>query len=112
MKYEAEDHPSVRVIHFEGDLGREDEAALKKLFVRLREGESNHVVFDLADVSFMDSTQLGTLVWGLKNLREAGGDLRLCGLQGFVANLFEMTELDKAFRTYPDRRSAVDSFTG
>jgi len=111
MEYRTDDRPAVRVIHFEGDIAKADDQDLKRLFVNLKQDGATRVVFDLGKVTFLDSVVLGTLVWGLKNLREAGGDLRLCGLQGFVLRLFEMTELVKAFRVFDDCHDAAESFT-
>src|SRR5438046_2874045 len=55
------------------------------------------VVVDLADVRFLDSTALSTLVYAMKRARALGGDVRLCGLQQPVRMIFEMTRLDRVF---------------
>ena len=103
-------HAPVHVLRFDGDLGAAAEHDLRKAFVELAKGGHLHAVADLRPVAFMDSTALGTLVWGLKNLRERGGDLRLFGLQGFVARLFELTTLDKAFRIFATEDEALHSY--
>jgi anti-sigma B factor antagonist len=112
MQYDTDERPAARIVRFAGDIGSSDEHELKTLFVRLKEDAAVQAVFDMGKVGFLDSTALGTLVWGLKNLREAGGDLRLCGLTGFVRRLFEMTGLDKAFQVFEDCEQAVQSFAG
>jgi anti-sigma B factor antagonist len=68
------------------------------------------MVVDLEEVTFMDSAALATLVQGMKQCREAGGDLRVCSLQQPVRTIFELTRLDKAFTLFPDRTTAVQSF--
>ena len=68
------------------------------------------LVVDLEEVTFMDSSALATLVQGMKQCRQAGGDLRVCSLQQPVRTIFELTRLDKAFALFSDRTSAVKSF--
>ncbi len=65
---------------------------------------NNLVLLDLADVNFIDSTGLGTLIVALKMLRNAGGDLYLCSLAAPVKHLFAMTGMDSVFETLGDRR--------
>lgn len=110
MNFELSEHPSVQVITFNGDLGASDDPDLRKLFVELREQGKTNVVWNLEKVTFLDSTALGTMVWGMRNLREADGDLRLCCLEGFVRRLFELTSLDMAFKVFDTEAEALESF--
>jgi len=55
----------------------------------------------------IDSSGLGEEVRAMKRARQAGGDLRLCGVREDVLQLFEMTRLNKAIAIYPTRRSSV-----
>jgi anti-anti-sigma factor len=64
---------------------------------------NNLVLLDLADVNFIDSSGLGTLIAVLKMLRTAGGDLYLCSLAAPVQNLFTLTRMDGIFETLGDR---------
>ena len=68
------------------------------------------IAADMTKVSFLDSIILGTLVWGMKKMRDAGGDWRLFGLHAFVRRLFDITQLDKAFQLFDDEESAVSSY--
>lgn len=68
------------------------------------------VVINLANVNFVDSTALATLVQGMKRCRQQNGDLRLCSLQQPVSIIFELTRLDKTFAIYPNEGEAIGSF--
>jgi anti-sigma B factor antagonist len=98
------------VVRFDGDLGAAAEKEMRKMFLRLNDDGAKHIVFDMSRVSFLDSTVLGAFVWGLKNVRERGGDLRMFGLHDFVGKLFSITQLDKAFRIFDDEDAALASF--
>lgn len=60
----------------------------------------NHLVVDLQDVTFMDSTALGVLVGRLKLVRAQGGSLRLVSNQDRVLKVFAITGLDKVFQIF------------
>ncbi len=110
MDYDVDDHPAVRVIRFAGDLGSHDDPELKRMFVGLANEKRVRVAADMSKVTFLDSTALGTLVWGMKNLREADGDFRMFALQGFVERLFHLTSLDQAFRIFETEEQCVRSY--
>lgn len=72
--------------------------------------DRNHVVVNLAGVTFIDSSALAMLVRGLKRCRQQGGDVHLCAMQPPVRIIFELTKLDKAFRIFPTEQDAVAAF--
>lgn len=70
----------------------------------------DRLVLDLQEVSFMDSTGLGSLLSCLRAVKERGGTLKLAGLTPDVAALFEMVLMDRVFDIYSDAPLAVESF--
>ena len=64
------------------------------------------LVVDLTVVAFVDSSGLGALVSSLK-LIGRGGELVLCGLNDTVVTLFELTRMDKVFRSFATSAEAV-----
>jgi anti-sigma B factor antagonist len=69
---------------------------------------AEHVIADLSQVDFLDSTGLGALVGGLKRLREADGSLSLVIRTPRILRIFEITGLTKALAI---QRSAADAIT-
>ncbi|HNP69465.1 MAG TPA: STAS domain-containing protein [Kouleothrix sp.] len=72
--------------------------------------EQPQIVINLANVHFVDSTALATLVQGLNRCRKRNGELYLCGLQQQVFMIFELTRLDKAFQIFVDEDHAIGAF--
>lgn len=67
-------------------------------------------VIDLAQVDFMDSSGLVSLVKGLKSARQSGCRLVLCNVQVPVRLILELTQLDSVFEifdTYDEILTAV-----
>jgi anti-sigma B factor antagonist len=69
-----------------------------------------NIILNLENVSEIDSTGLGTLVFGLARLRKAGGRLALVNLNRSHLELFLLTRLAIAFEFFEDEQDAVNSF--
>lgn len=69
------------------------------------------LVVDLTNVSFIDSSGLAALVSGLKATLQAGGTLKLAGLNDQARTIFRITRLDRVFELYPDIAAAIDAFS-
>ena len=110
MDYSIEDRGHASVIRFGGDLAGDDADALKRMFIDLRRAGTEKVAVDMRRVEFMDSTVIGLFVWGMKNLREDGCDFRLFHMTKPVAQLFEITQLDRAFQIFDAESSALESY--
>lgn len=68
---------------------------------------AKHVVVDLTDTTFIDSTTLGVLVGGVRRLREKDGDLSLVCSDRNINKIFEITGLDQIFPIAASREEAL-----
>lgn len=69
-------------------------------------------IMDLAQVDFMDSAGLVSLVQGLKVARQSGCRLVICNVQAPVRLVLELTQLDSVFEifhTYEEIITAVNN---
>jgi anti-sigma B factor antagonist len=87
----------------------EESAALRETVKSAITGNSN-VVLNLAEVNYIDSGGLGTLVSLYTTARHAGGALKLANLTKRVGDLLQVTKLVSVFEVFPDEQSAVQSF--
>lgn len=74
--------------------------------------EEKCVVLDLTRVEFMDSTGLGVLIGRYRELKEAGGELRIVLQGGPIRHLLKMTGLEGVFDVFETRDDAVANCTG
>lgn len=58
----------------------------------------NTFVIDMSKLDYIDSSGLGVLIALNKVSIKSGGSVSLCGLQGTVEELFEVTHLKKVFK--------------
>jgi len=63
------------------------------------------ILLDLSIVDFMDSSGLGAIVSGLKDI--GGGQLAICNMQMPVEELFKLTRMDRVFAIYDSVDNAV-----
>ncbi len=53
------------------------------------------IIFDLTHVTHIDSTGIGIIVMSAGQVKDAGGQLRLAGLNPHVEQVLRMTNIDK-----------------
>ncbi len=100
----------VLIVSVDGQLIVANRNELKdKVLKALEDGESK-VVLDFLSTEYIDSSGLGVLVSVSKKIREAGGELRLAGLNEDLRMLFELTKLDTLFKICNTTDEAVQSF--
>lgn len=105
-----EEANDVLIVDVTGDLDARSAGDLKLTLNEKIEGGKVWILVNLSEVPYMDSAGLGVLVSGLKNTNRQNGDLRICGLQPDVRNIFELTRLNKVFQIFEDEASAIASF--
>jgi len=80
--------------------------ALKQQIISHCAAGSPHQIVDLAEVSFLDSTGLGTLVAGLKRCEEEGGRLVLARAGAQVTRVLQLTRLHRVFDVFDSLEAA------
>lgn len=69
-----------------------------------------HLLVDLKPVIYIDSSGLGALLFGLRQIREAGGDLKLLNATSRVRKLIEIGHLETHLINFDDESEALQSF--
>lgn len=84
---------------------------LASLLSRLEQsdGAAPHVVLNMRDVTYLNSSNIAQLLNVRRTLRERQRSLRVCSIADSVWQLFLVTGLDKVFVFAPDPASAIAS---
>ena len=109
MAYELH-HDAIdggHLIAVSGDLDIAATPELSTILVIAVQSPGSTVVLDLADVQFIDSTALGTLLRAGAEIEAAGKTLRVVCEAGPVRRLLEMTNLTNRFQLWPTRAQAL-----
>lgn len=111
IEVEAEDADrKATVVRVAGRLNAASSPEAKARLKGLAGDGPKHLLLDLSELSFIDSSGLSTLVAGYKAAVEAGGSLKLACLVPQVREVFALTHLDRVFETFPDVATALASF--
>jgi anti-sigma B factor antagonist len=97
------------VLRVTGEVDVYTAPQVRERVIKLAADGVRHVIADLREVSFLDSTGLGALVGSLKRLREQDGSLRLVASQGRITQLLRLTQLDTVFAVH---QSVPEAITG
>ncbi len=112
MSINVRENYQTAVVEIEGKfLGSVEGPELKETLEDLKQAGKTHVVVDLAQTDFMDSSGIGALISGLTTMRRAGGDIRLANMEKRIKNLFVMTRLlGPVFASYESVEDAARSY--
>jgi anti-sigma B factor antagonist len=67
---------------------------------------SDHMILDMTQVAFMDSSGLGALVGHMKYMGTER-KFEICGLSPTVEKVFKLTRMDSVFKIYDNLNDAV-----
>lgn len=100
------------VIAVAGEIDVYTAPKLREAMTALVDEGRGHLVIDLEDVEFMDSTGLGVLVGGLKRVRGIDGSLDIVCTHERLLKIFRITGLNKVFDLYDSQAEALAASRG
>jgi len=110
MEITVKSTDTFHTFYLKGRLDLASSSELKeKVKEYLKQGRTN-IILNLAQVDFINSSGLGTLVSTLKEVRTARGKIVLCCLAPYVKEIFEITQLTHIFDIYVDEGRAQEGF--
>lgn len=111
MKIREERKNNILLLTLEGELmGGDELKPFHEIIYRTIKAGLYRVVADMAEVKWMNSSGLGTLMAGLTTLRSSGGDLKLIRVPDRVKRPIEITKLDQVLRMFATFEEAEKSF--
>jgi anti-sigma B factor antagonist len=70
------------------------------------------VIVDCSRLTYISSAGLGVFMSFVEDVREKGGDIKICGLTDDVYQVFDILGFPALFDMVPDRQTAIDKFCG
>jgi anti-anti-sigma factor len=105
--------PVVCIVTVKGRLiGGEPVNQFESAFQSALAGGRVYLIFDLADVPFMDSSGIGSVVNALRLSTKMGGNVKLVNPASFVAKTFKMVGIMSLFTVYQSEADAVAACGG
>jgi len=91
-------------------LGEGDVQVKERIKDLLADGQ-RRVLLNLAEVNYIDSAGLGTLISSYTTAKREGGSLKLVNLTRRIQDLLAITKLITVFETFENEAEALDSFS-
>ena len=97
------------VVTLAGEIDLHKAPEVHRALIGACEEKPRNLVVNLEQVTYMDSSGIGTLVEVFRRVNSYEGKLGLCGVGPRVRSLFEITKLDKFFKIYPTEAEALQA---
>ena len=99
------------VIHLEGAVDAHTAPQFEEAVQKVIDAGENKIVVDCEKLSYISSAGLGVFMGFVEELREAGGDIKICGLTEKVKQPFEILGFETLFHFCPDVASSKEKFS-
>jgi anti-sigma B factor antagonist len=83
---------------------------LRETVKQLLNSDRKHILLNLKNVSYIDSSGLGQLAGCYVTTSRMGGQLKILNTEGKVHDLLQITKLFTVFVTFSDEAEAIASF--
>ena len=107
FRVEAVSDAGLHTVSVHGELDQGTAPELRGALADVLGESSRSVLIDLSACEFIDSSGLGAIIGGLKQGRQAGGDLRIACVGPQVATVLQLTNLDRVLRPHDTVEGAL-----
>lgn len=107
MSIHREIHGNVDVVELPARLSMTDAGNVRENLRELIEQGRDHLVLDLAQISFMDSSGLSVLLSARKSVAQINGRVVLLNPSAEARLLIELTRLNEVFEIFIDKDAAI-----
>lgn len=110
LQIEMEHASKALIVRLKGELDHHTADAVKsRMEDAIGKGATHHVIVNMKDLKFMDSSGLGVILGRYKQINGKGGKMILCDVGPSVYRLFEMSGLFKILSVEDSERQAISS---
>lgn len=110
LKLKTRTVENITIVDCAGRIVFGEESAELREKVRGLIDQNSRIILNLADISYIDSGGLGTLVALYTTARNAGGAIKLIQLTPRVDDLLQVTKLLTVFEVFDNESEAIASF--
>jgi anti-sigma B factor antagonist len=109
LKINVEDRPEAVIVHLVGEVDLNVSPKLRAALKDLTAAKKPLIVVDMAEVPYIDSSGVATLVECLQSVSRYRGQLRLCQLTKRASGVFEISRLDTVFKIFGTLEEALNA---
>ena len=110
MKMEVRDSDDIKILEFEGNLDTNTSSDAEATINEPIDNGSLKLLADFEKLNFISSAGLRVLLATAKKLRGTGGDLRICGLNPTVQEVFDISGFGSILSVCSSESEALSLF--
>lgn len=110
LEFKRDQLEDVEVLTLKGNLDALTAPELRPTIDELVANRRTKVVFDLRDLTLIDSSGVGAIVSLFKRVRMLGGDVKIACLANQPKEIFRLLRLDRAFDLFDTVDEAKTKF--
>ncbi len=99
------------VIRLDGAVDAHTAPQFEEAVQKVIDDGQNNIVVDCEKLTYISSAGLGVFMGFVEEVREVGGDIKICGLSEKVKQPFEILGFETLFHFCPDVESAKEKFS-
>lgn len=97
----------MAVIEIDGEIDIYTSSDLKDALIQQIDSGTKHIIMDLENVTYIDSSGIGVFISTLATLKKLGGKICIIKITDSVKKVFELTKLTNFFKIYKNEEEAV-----
>ncbi|MFQ3550063.1 MAG: STAS domain-containing protein [Armatimonadota bacterium] len=97
----------IKILHVSGEIDVYTAPQFKEAVNGVLTTGQKHLIINMENVSYMDSSGFGALLSATKRLRPVGGTVSLVNCNQSIKRILQITKLDTIFSVYTDIDSAI-----
>ena len=108
LNIDLETKNDVLCIRLSGELDHHTADELReKATAIIEKNEIRHIVLNLEQLTFMDSSGLGVILGRYKQIKQVHGEMVVCAISPSIQRLFDMSGLFKIIKLEPTEEFAL-----
>ena len=110
FEVKSEIRGKVNVIHLKGEMDSTVNDVFEDEVKAAIEGGQYDLVVGMAELFYLDSSGIGSIIRALRATSKYGGSLIIAGANSAIKTIFDVTRLKEIIDVHPDLDSALGSF--
>ena len=110
MKIMISDRNGVGVINLEGSIDLYNAKQVGQAIDKVIADGKKKILMDFANVTYIDSTGIGSLLAGLQDLKKTGGKMKFYNVRESVSQVFKIANLLNYLDFYNTEEEALAAF--
>jgi stage II sporulation protein AA (anti-sigma F factor antagonist) len=106
--YEIRKESNILIVKIHGEFDlHASEYARRDIDIQIRAQGARHILFDLGNMTFIDSSGLGVILGRYRRVSESGGRAAISGAHPNIKKVMEIAGLNRLMPFFDDCASAV-----